>query len=319
MDDVPSSSSSAETSMSTPVAGHDPYLRHKLTKLDTLAGLAIRYNVTVSDIKRANGLLTDTGMFARDTLLIPTRQLPVGEEVQVMFASIMSGYGRDPSLNPGTKKHPGTSAVARMQGVASDSLSLCDTAGSRDDNDDEDVGTPYSKRSHASSDAGDVELMERHVATEFIPQSQGNWASERVRRRRNQAETEPHGYVSEGNSPTARGVNWHPNAWQGMGFPEPAPAASSQASGAPLFSWSQLTNLSKTINESALVQKIRRAASQPALAAPAYHSFGDAADAIMNSISNCAGNPGTEGFSRGPKAAGAPHSFPKQKHDMKKE
>lgn len=32
----------------------------------------------VSDIKRANGLLSDTAMFARDTLLIPTRPLPVG-------------------------------------------------------------------------------------------------------------------------------------------------------------------------------------------------------------------------------------------------
>ena len=95
-----------------------PFLQ--LTKLDTLAGLAVRYNVTVrclnavavcpvgarpscvgfvvaaplltrwlcgicclpyvqvSDIKRANGLLADTAMFAKDTLLIPTRPLPVG-------------------------------------------------------------------------------------------------------------------------------------------------------------------------------------------------------------------------------------------------
>lgn len=32
----------------------------------------------VSDIKRANGLLADSAMFAKDTLLIPTRPLPVG-------------------------------------------------------------------------------------------------------------------------------------------------------------------------------------------------------------------------------------------------
>lgn len=32
----------------------------------------------VSDIKRANALLADTAMFAKDTLLIPTRPLPIG-------------------------------------------------------------------------------------------------------------------------------------------------------------------------------------------------------------------------------------------------
>ena len=32
----------------------------------------------VSDIKRANGLLTDTAMFARPYVHIPTSQLPVG-------------------------------------------------------------------------------------------------------------------------------------------------------------------------------------------------------------------------------------------------
>ena len=32
----------------------------------------------VSDIKRANGLLADSAMFGKDTLLIPTRPLPVG-------------------------------------------------------------------------------------------------------------------------------------------------------------------------------------------------------------------------------------------------
>lgn len=50
----------------------------QVSRLDNLAGLAIKYNVTVADIKRANGLLSDTAMFAKDTLLIPTRSLSVG-------------------------------------------------------------------------------------------------------------------------------------------------------------------------------------------------------------------------------------------------
>lgn len=35
-------------------------------------------SVQVSDIKRANGMLADNAMFGKDTLLIPTRPLPVG-------------------------------------------------------------------------------------------------------------------------------------------------------------------------------------------------------------------------------------------------
>lgn len=50
----------------------------QVSRLDNLAGLAIKYNVTVADIKRANGLLSDTAMFAKDTLQIPTRSLSVG-------------------------------------------------------------------------------------------------------------------------------------------------------------------------------------------------------------------------------------------------
>ncbi len=78
----------------------------QVSKLDTLAGLAIKYDATVlsslpcadaylsppqdlqlkaacmlvqvSDIKRANGLLSDNSMFARDTLIIPSGPIPVG-------------------------------------------------------------------------------------------------------------------------------------------------------------------------------------------------------------------------------------------------
>lgn len=71
----------------------------QLLKTDTLAGLAIRYNVAVSskpmqpapyvgmldvalplqvtDIKRINGILTDNAMFAREYIKIPTGQVPM--------------------------------------------------------------------------------------------------------------------------------------------------------------------------------------------------------------------------------------------------
>ncbi|KAJ0740090.1 putative LysM domain-containing protein [Helianthus annuus] len=53
---------------------------HTVTKLDTLAGVAIKYGVEerfkvdleVADVKRMNGLTTDLQMFARKSLQIPS-------------------------------------------------------------------------------------------------------------------------------------------------------------------------------------------------------------------------------------------------------
>ena len=50
--------------------------RVQVTKLDTLAGIAIKYNTQVGDIKRANGLHSEMSLYARDTLKIPKKKLP---------------------------------------------------------------------------------------------------------------------------------------------------------------------------------------------------------------------------------------------------
>ncbi|CAN6463418.1 unnamed protein product [Victoria cruziana] len=47
------------------------YIEHRVSRFDTLAGIAIKYGVEVSDIKRLNGLVTDLQMFAHKTLQIP--------------------------------------------------------------------------------------------------------------------------------------------------------------------------------------------------------------------------------------------------------
>ncbi|XP_059455420.1 uncharacterized protein LOC132185670 isoform X2 [Corylus avellana] len=47
------------------------YIEHQVSKLDTLAGVAIKYGVEVADVKRINGLATDLQMFALKTLQIP--------------------------------------------------------------------------------------------------------------------------------------------------------------------------------------------------------------------------------------------------------
>ena len=52
---------------------------HRVSTLDSLAGLAIKYGVTIIDIQRANGgALTDQTMFARSTVRIPRAHLGPG-------------------------------------------------------------------------------------------------------------------------------------------------------------------------------------------------------------------------------------------------
>jgi LysM repeat protein len=50
---------------STSAAEDDSFVTHMLQKSDTLAGLAVQYNVAVSDIKRANGLMSESMMWVR--------------------------------------------------------------------------------------------------------------------------------------------------------------------------------------------------------------------------------------------------------------
>ncbi|KAL2518564.1 peptidoglycan-binding LysM domain-containing protein [Abeliophyllum distichum] len=66
-----SSSSSQPNSSSTGFNGGTNCILHPVSKLDTLAGVAIKYGVEVADIKRINGLVTDLQMFALKTLEIP--------------------------------------------------------------------------------------------------------------------------------------------------------------------------------------------------------------------------------------------------------
>ncbi|EER94055.1 hypothetical protein BDA96_01G228500 [Sorghum bicolor] len=69
----PPSQSSSPSASSPPAAMSScgQYMLHRVRKLDTLAGVAIKYGVEVADIKRLNGLSTDLQMFAHKTLRIP--------------------------------------------------------------------------------------------------------------------------------------------------------------------------------------------------------------------------------------------------------
>jgi LysM domain len=59
------SASPATAEQASTSADHEEFVTHILTKTDTLAGLAVQYNVAVSDIKRANGLMSENMMWCR--------------------------------------------------------------------------------------------------------------------------------------------------------------------------------------------------------------------------------------------------------------
>ncbi|KAM8794377.1 lysM and putative peptidoglycan-binding domain-containing protein 1 [Eudromia elegans] len=60
--------------------GGRPGREHRLEPGDTLAGLALRYGVTMEQIKRANRLYTSDTIFLKPTLLIPGQLCPEEEE-----------------------------------------------------------------------------------------------------------------------------------------------------------------------------------------------------------------------------------------------
>ncbi|MCO5608489.1 hypothetical protein L7F22_062700 [Adiantum nelumboides] len=68
------------------------YIMHQVSKLDTLAGVAIKYGVEVADVKRSNGLVADLQMFAHKTLKIPVgRRHPVASTSVKLENSSLSG------------------------------------------------------------------------------------------------------------------------------------------------------------------------------------------------------------------------------------
>ncbi|RDX79345.1 hypothetical protein CR513_40245, partial [Mucuna pruriens] len=67
--------------MSSPSSPKMACIQHPISRLDTLPGIAIKYGVKVADIKKVNGLVTDSQMFALKTLHVPcngSHSLPNG-------------------------------------------------------------------------------------------------------------------------------------------------------------------------------------------------------------------------------------------------
>ncbi|KAI3437885.1 hypothetical protein D9Q98_000330 [Chlorella vulgaris] len=269
-------SSSGEESTSTADPLADYFIRHKLTKLDTLAGLAVRYNVTVSDIKRANGLLADSAMFGKDTLLIPTRPLPVGPEYSTWAGMIVTHYGRlgpsDDAEGSPYAHFSRNQAMQQMRGYYSTgpSRSHSPQYGSGADEGDRhhlfafsgarsSSGARNGSWGAAAGQAQVVELMERHSVS-----ASAHYIEERLRRRgrtdsqEDQPSSSSNGDPGTGGSSSSSFVGFDRQPlFAGAGASAAQAQALAKEGGRHLRHWKE-----------SLLQKLKRVASQPALAVP---------------------------------------------------
>lgn len=76
----------------------DLFLKHKVRQKDTLAGLAVKYNVSISDIKRANGFQTDTALYGKEWVIVPRKPFPIGPEHAAWAGMILAHYEQGISL-----------------------------------------------------------------------------------------------------------------------------------------------------------------------------------------------------------------------------
>ncbi|PKA52150.1 hypothetical protein AXF42_Ash014087 [Apostasia shenzhenica] len=95
---IPVSSSSSYSIPSSSSPSGVNYILHRVSKMDTLAGVAIKYGVEVSDIRRMNSLVTDLQMFAHKSLRVPLpgRHPPSS----VMSNGSMKNGEKTPPLRP---------------------------------------------------------------------------------------------------------------------------------------------------------------------------------------------------------------------------
>lgn len=298
-----------ESEETASTSSDDQFIKHKVNKLDTLAGLAIRYNVSVADIKRANGLLSDTAMFARDTLLIPKHCLPVGEEVQLMFAQLVSGLGRDPSLNKSATLYPGTAAVVRLAGAGANDSPITNAEDSAVFSSGcskwwcycgECAGFFNLGGDQTRTRAGDqeLELSDRGPESMYVPPGYAGSTRFDAAVRRRRRDDGDAGDLQQRYVPL---------------LPKNMSAVGSTMDMSNVFS--QLSSISKSIGQSELIQKIRRAVNQPALATAQSASFGRAADAVLASVHTPKNAAGSSSFTAQTKLPSPPKPKVNGKYD----
>ena len=123
--------------MSSDAAAMSPdaplFLTHAISKTDSLTTIAVKYGVTIRDVKRANGgMITDATLHARASVRIPRTALAEG-------SPLPGGGGLTGATKPKTgsaaleemREHYGTSARARA-GSSADVADAAASAGATD-------------------------------------------------------------------------------------------------------------------------------------------------------------------------------------------
>ncbi len=91
---IASTSSSYHSSEDEEFQSHsgDFFVRHRVHQNDSMASLAVKYNVSISDIKRANGYQNDSALYGKEWVIIPKRPLPIDPEHAAWAGVILAHY-----------------------------------------------------------------------------------------------------------------------------------------------------------------------------------------------------------------------------------
>eukprot|EP00890_Picochlorum_soloecismus_P006069 jgi/Picsp_1/6463/NSC_03810-R1_protein len=263
----------------------DMFVKHKIKKKDTLAGLAVKYKVSISDIKRANGFQTDTAMFGKEWLLIPKKPFSIGPEHAAWAGMIIAHYERGPYY-AGESSHRALDALSALQGYYSnDSSPIQGMTYGFDDLLGGGIGNVLPESNKKNDDEYDryrgggreVEMMAR-ASSKIV--NCPSYIEDRLRRRKNDDAFERDLSFSrdyeEDNDPATRQVF---DALRERNFPQRPPLFSSELSSkisnawrtrSSSFSVGAMKELKDLRNKSVkwkdqLVSKIKKAASQPAM------------------------------------------------------
>ncbi len=91
---IASTSSSYNSSEDEEFQSHsgDLFVRHRVHQNDSMASLAVRYNVSISDIKRANGYQNDSALYGKEWVIVPRKPLPIDPEHAAWAGVILAHY-----------------------------------------------------------------------------------------------------------------------------------------------------------------------------------------------------------------------------------
>jgi len=272
------------------------FIRHTVSRMDNLAGLAIKYNVTVADIKRANGLLSDTAMFAKDTLLIPTRSMSIGVEYSTWAGMIVAQYGRIPgghhrvgnalSFGGGDSSPKQSAALDQLQRYYGTGDSSSEPGNFRP-GDPEGTGEYVGDTEIELSDLDHLRRLAYRRESEGPPSSSGgieyagsrsgSLAEDRLRRRKagegdcaSPSRPSEEGGAAQGASPE----RW-PGGNQAGGLNGSSGHRRAQTQGGGPFGGQSL------LRRESLMDRLKRVASQPALAIPQVASLARLGEALV--------------------------------------